>query len=57
MVQQGPFVANSQEEIQEVIQEYRKTQFGGWPYKSSEPVHELKMGRFAKFADGEEIIK
>lgn len=57
LVQQGPFVANSQEEIQEVIQEYRKTQFGVWPYKSNEPVHERKIGRFAKFANGEEIIK
>lgn len=57
LVQQGPFVANSQEEIQEAIQEYRETQFGGWPYKTNEPTHERKMGRFAKFANGEEIIK
>lgn len=57
LVQQGPFVANSPEEIQEAIQEYRKTQFGGWPYKTNEPTHERKTGRFAKFANGEEIIK
>jgi redox-sensitive bicupin YhaK (pirin superfamily) len=57
LVQHGPFVANSQEEIQEAMQEYRKTQFGGWPYKSNEPVHDKSLGRFAKFVNGEEVIK
>lgn len=57
LVQHGPFVANSQEEIQEAMQEYRKTQFGGWPYQTNDPVHDKKIGRFAKFANGEEIIK
>ena len=57
LVQQGPFVANSHEEIQEAMQEYRKTQFGGWPYKSNEPVHDKKIGRFAKCANGEEVKK
>jgi redox-sensitive bicupin YhaK (pirin superfamily) len=57
LVQHGPFVANSQEEIQEVMQEYRKTQFGGWPYKTNEPVHDKNKGRFAKFPNGEEVIK
>ena len=57
LVQHGPFVANSQEEIQEAMQEYRKTQFGGWPYKTNEPVHDKNRGRFAKFANGEEVIK
>ena len=56
-VQQGPFVANSQEEIQDAIQEYRKTQFGGWPYDTNEPVHDKNKGRFAKFTNGTEIIK
>ena len=57
LVQHGPFVANSQQEIQEVMQEYRQTQFGGWPYKTNDPVHDKKIGRFAKFANGEEVIK
>ncbi len=57
LVQHGPFVANSQEEIQKAMQEYRKTQFGGWPYKSSEPVHAKEMGRFANFANGKKVIK
>jgi len=57
LVQYGPFVANSQEEIQEIMQDYRKTQFGGWPYKTNEPVHDKKMGRFANFADGKKVVK
>ena len=57
LVQHGPFIANSQEEIQEAMQEYRKTQFGVWPYKTNEPVHDKKIGRFAKFANGGEVIK
>lgn len=57
LVQHGPFVANSQEEIQEAMQEYRKTQFGGWPYKTNEPVHAKKMSRFANFINGKIIIK
>ncbi len=57
LVQHGPFVANSQEEIQEAMQEYRKTKFGGWPYNTNEPVHDKNRGRFAKFPNGKEIIK
>lgn len=57
LVQYGPFVANSQEELQETMSEYRKTQFGGWPWDTSDPVHEKTKGRFAKFTDGTEMIK
>lgn len=57
LVQHGPFVANSKEEIQEAMTEYQQTQFGGWPYKTGDPVHDKKIGRFAKFANGEEIIR
>jgi len=52
LVQHGPFVANSEDEIQEAMQEYRKTQFGGWPYSTNEPVHDKNSRRFAKFVDG-----
>tara|TARA_R110002050_G_scaffold300586_1_gene470632 strand:+ start:4311 stop:5324 length:1014 start_codon:yes stop_codon:yes gene_type:complete len=57
LVQYGPFVANSEQEINETMQAYRQTQFGGWPYPSNEPVHDKNKGRFAHFADGNEIIK
>jgi len=57
IAQYGPFVANSRAEIEETMDEYRKTQFGGWPWSSSDPVHGKSKGRFAKFVDGSEIIK
>lgn len=53
VVQQGPFVANSRTEMNEVIQEYQKTQFGGWPHDVYEKVHDKSKGRFAQHANGE----
>ncbi len=57
VVQQGPFVANSQQGIQEAIMQYQKDQFGGWPWESYENVHDAKRGRFAIHADGREEVK
>jgi len=57
MVQYGPFVANTDEELQDIIQEYRRTQFGGWPWATSDPVHDISLGRFSKLPDGQEVIK
>ncbi len=53
VVQHGPFVMNSQEEIQTAFQEYRQTQFGGWPWDSAAPTHDRSQGRFAKHINGE----
>ncbi|TGL74292.1 pirin family protein [Leptospira levettii] len=53
VVQYGPFVMNKQEEIQQAFDDYRKTQFGGWPWDSYDPVH-VGKGRFAKHANGKE---
>jgi quercetin 2,3-dioxygenase len=50
--QMGPFVMNSAEEIQRAVSDYRRTQFGGWPWPDREPVHERAAGRFAVHADG-----
>lgn len=57
VVQHGPFVMNSRQEIQEAFQEYQQTQFGGWPWSRYDQVHDRKLGRFAKYGDGSEEIK
>lgn len=50
----GPFVMNTMEEIQETFQDYRESQFGGWPWPRPDMVHPLERGRFALHADGRE---
>lgn len=57
VVQQGPFVMNTQAEIQQAMNEYRQTEFGGWPWPSHEHVHPREKTRFAKYPDGKEEIK
>ena len=52
VVQYGPFVMNSRQEIQQAVLDYQRTGFGGWPWPSDGPVHERAAGRFAKHADG-----
>jgi len=52
VVQHGPFVMNSKEEIYQAFQDYQITQFGGWPWPGYDQVHDAKLGRFAKHADG-----
>ncbi|WP_396596345.1 pirin family protein [Dokdonia sp. R86516] len=57
IAQQGPFVMNHPQEIQEAISEFRKTAFGGWPWSSYDHTHPKERGRFALHADGREEIK
>lgn len=57
VVQHGPFVMNSAEEIQQAFYDYRKTQFGGWPWPRYDNVHSSSKGRFAKYSDGSEVVK
>lgn len=52
VVQHGPFVMNTREEIVEAIDDYRRTTFGGWPWKSDGPVHPREDVRFARYPDG-----
>jgi len=52
VVQYGPFVMNSRQEIADTFAEYQRTQFGGWPWKSDDPVHARDQARFARHPDG-----
>jgi quercetin 2,3-dioxygenase len=52
VVQHGPFVMNSREEIVQTMQEYQRTEFGGWPWERHDQVHAVEQGRFALHADG-----
>lgn len=54
VVQYGPFVMNTRAEIEQAFADYQRTHFGGWPWQTSEPVHERSRGRFARHADGKE---
>ncbi len=57
VVQHGPFVMNTQAEIQLAMNEYRQTEFGGWPWPSYEHVHPREKSRFARYPDGREELK
>lgn len=50
--QMGPFVMNTPEQLQQAFDDYRRTQFGGWPWSRPDPVHDRSEGRFALHADG-----
>jgi redox-sensitive bicupin YhaK (pirin superfamily) len=52
VAQYGPFVMNTQAEIQQTINDFRRTVFGGWPWSRNDMVHPRTQGRFAKYMDG-----
>jgi redox-sensitive bicupin YhaK (pirin superfamily) len=52
VMQYGPFVMNTKEEIHQAFDDYQKTQFGGWPWQRYDQVHDRNLGRFAKHANG-----
>ncbi|MBR57536.1 MAG: pirin [Myxococcales bacterium] len=56
VVQHGPFVMNTREEIQQAIRDYQRTRFGDWAWDRDDPIHGAKYKRFARFIDGTEDV-
>jgi len=52
VAQYGPFVMNTDDEIQQTMADYQRTRFGGWPWPTPTPDHGRDAGRFAIHADG-----
>jgi redox-sensitive bicupin YhaK (pirin superfamily) len=57
VVQHGPFVMNTKEEIYQAFSDYQRTHFGGWPWPKNDQVHARELGRFARHSDGSEELK
>jgi redox-sensitive bicupin YhaK (pirin superfamily) len=57
VVQHGPFVMNTKQEIYQAFEDYQRTQFGGWPWPKNDLVHDRKLGRFAHHSDGTDEFK
>lgn len=51
----GPFVLNSDDELNDAFRRYRATHFGDWPWSSSAPVFKREQVRFASYEGGQRV--
>lgn len=47
VAQYGPFVMNTESEIEQAFMDYKRTAFGGWPWPRDDMVFEPTKGKFA----------
>ena len=56
VAQHGPFVMNTQAEIETAFSDFRRTKFGGWPWDEDAVVFPREQGRFADvIVDGKKV--